>query len=58
MEGKKDIDEKIEAVFHLIIMKQAYVDLSQFATYEDYLDSQITDVDRFYLEVSLFFYID
>jgi hypothetical protein len=28
--------------------------VSEFATYEDYLDSQITPVDLFYLEVSLF----
>lgn len=28
------------------------VDIHKFATYEDYLDSQITEQDKFYLEVS------
>lgn len=28
--------------------------VTEFATYEDYLDSQITPIDLFYLEVSLF----
>lgn len=27
------------------------VDIHKFATYEDYLDSQITEQDKFYLEV-------
>ncbi len=28
--------------------------VTEFATYEDYLDSQITPTDLFYLEVKLF----
>lgn len=27
------------------------IDIHKFATYEDYLDSQITEQDKFYLEV-------
>ena len=29
--------------------------LEQYATYEDYLDSQISETDMYYLEVCLFF---
>ena len=31
--------------------------LEQYATYEDYLDSQISETDMYYLEVCLFFWI-
>ena len=31
--------------------------ITDFATYEDFLDSQITVADLFYLEVSVFFVI-
>lgn len=31
--------------------------VTEFATYEDFLDSQITSLDLYYLEVHIFFYI-